>query len=74
MTDVMANVFVDVYPSKAILTLFRDGNCFLIASTVRVYSLRQILLRVVADGSIRSLRKALYDRRSSRFDTAFDGI
>jgi hypothetical protein len=70
----MANLFVDVHPSKAKLTLFCIGNCFLIASTVSVYSLRQMLLRVVADGSTRSSRNALYDRRSSKFDIAFHGI
>jgi len=74
MTDVMANLFVDVHPSKAKLTLFRIGNCFLIASTVSAYCLRQMLLRVVADGSTRSSRNALYDRHSSRFDIMFHGI
>jgi len=74
MTDVMARLFVDVHPSKAKLTLCRDGNCFLIASTVSGYSLQQILLRVVADGSTRSLRIASYDGRSSRFGIAFRGI
>jgi len=74
MTDIIANLFVDVHPSKARLTLFRTGNCFLIASTVSAYSLRGLLLRVVADSSIRSSRNALYDRRSSRFDTAFHGV
>jgi len=64
MTDVMVNLFVDVHPSKAKLTLFRNGNCFLIASIVSEYSLRQMLLRVVADGSTRSSRNALYDLRS----------
>ena len=70
----MANLFVDVHPSKAKLTLFRDGNCFLIASTVSAYSLRQRLPRVVADGSTRSSRNTLYDRPSSRFDIAFHRI
>jgi len=74
MTDFMANLFVDVHPSKAKPTLFRDGNCFLIASTVSAYSLRQMLLRVVADGSTRSSGSALYDCRSSRFDIAFHGL
>jgi hypothetical protein len=74
MTDVNVNLFLDVHPSKAKLTLFLDGNCFLIASTVSVYSLRQILLRVLADGNTKSLRNALYTRHSSRFDIAFDGI
>jgi hypothetical protein len=43
MTNVMANLFVDVNPFKAKLTLFVDASCFLIASTVGEYSLRQIL-------------------------------
>jgi hypothetical protein len=54
MTDVIANLIVDVHPTKAKLTLFRTGNCFIIASTVSAYSLRQMLLTVVADGSNRS--------------------
>jgi len=74
MTDVIANLFVDVHPSKAKPTLFVDGNCFLIASTVSVHSLRQILLRVRADGNTNSLHNTLNDRRSSRFDSAFYGI
>jgi len=74
MTDVIANLFVDVHPSKAKLTLFVDGNCFLIASTVSVYSLRQILLRVLANGNTNSLCNALYDRLSWRFDIGFHGI
>jgi len=74
MTNVIANWFVDVHPSKAKLTLFVDGNCFLIPSTVSVYSLRQIVLRVLADGNTNSLRNALYDRVSSGFDIAFHGI
>ena len=74
MTDIMANLFVDVHPSKAKLTLFRDGNFFLIASTVSAYSVRQMLLRVVADGSTKSSRDALYDCRSSTFDIAFHRI
>ena len=74
MTDVIADLFLDVHPSKAKLTLFVDGNCFLIAFTVSVYSLRQILLRVLADGNTNSLRNALHDCRSSRFDIEFHGI
>jgi len=74
MTDVMASLLVDVHPFKAKLTLFCDGNRFLIASTVSAYSLRQMLLRVVADRSTSSLRNALYDGRSSRFDIALQGI
>jgi hypothetical protein len=74
MTDVIACLFVDVQPSRAKLTLFRIGNCFLIASTVSAYSLRQILLRVIGDGRSRSLGNAIYDSRSSRFEKAFHGI
>jgi len=70
----MGSLFVDVHPSKAKLTLFCDGNCFLIASIVSAYSLLQILLRVVADGITRSSRNAVYDRSSCRFDIAFHGI
>jgi len=54
MTDVLANMFDDVHLSNAKLTLFLNVNCFLIASTVSAYSLRQMLRRVVADGSTRS--------------------
>jgi len=67
----MASLFVDVHPSKAKLTWVRDGKCFLIASTVDAYSLWQMLLRVVADGSTKSSRNSLYDCCSSRFDAAF---
>jgi len=74
MTDVMASLSVDVHPSKVKLTIFRNGNCFLIASTVSAYSLRQMILRVVADGRTASLRNVLYDRRSWRFDIAFQRI
>jgi len=74
MTDVIANMFIDVHPSKAKLTLFLDGSCFLIASTVSVYSLRQILLRVRADSHTSSLRNAFYDRRTLRLNLAFHGI
>jgi hypothetical protein len=74
MTDVIANLFVDAHPSKAKLTLFLDGNCFLIASTVSVYSFWQILRRVLADSKTNWLRNALYDRRNWRFDIALHGI
>jgi len=74
MTEVVASLLVDVQPSKAKLTLFRIGNCFLIASTVSAYSLQQMILRVVADGRTRSSCNALYDRRSSTFDGAFHGL
>jgi len=74
MTDVIANLFVDVRPSKAKLTLFLDVSCYLIASTVSVYSLRQILHRVLADGNTSPLRNVLYDCRSSRLDISFHGL
>jgi len=69
----MPSLFIDVHPSKAKLTLFRIGNYFLIAYTVSAYSLRQILLTVIADGRTRLLRNTLYDHRSSRFDIVFHG-
>ena len=72
--DVIANLFVDVHLSKAKLSLYVDSNCFIIASTVSVYSLWQILLRLLADGNTKSLLNALYDRRSSRFEIAFHGL
>jgi len=74
MTDVMVSLFVDLHPSRANLPLYHDGNCFLIASMVRAYSLRQMLLRVVVDRSTRSSRDVLYDRHSSSFDIAFHGM
>jgi hypothetical protein len=39
-----------------------------------VYSLWQILLRVLADDNTNSLRHVLYDRRSLRFHITFNGI
>ena len=74
MIDVIDTLFVDVHPSKAKLTLFLVGNSFLIASTVSKYSLGQMLLRVLAEGSTSSLHNALYDRLSSGFHIAFHGI
>jgi hypothetical protein len=74
MTDNIASLFVDVHPSKATLTLCFVGNCFLIALMVKKYSLWQILLRELAEGRIRSVGKALNNRRSSRFDITFQGI
>jgi len=74
MTDVIANLFVDVPPSKAKLNLFLDGNCFLIASTVSVYSLRQMLRTKLADSYTNRLRNALYECCISSFDIAFHGI
>jgi len=69
----MACLFVDVHPSKAKLTLFHDGNCFLIASIVNAYTLQQMLLKVVADGSTWSLHNASFDRGCARFNIAFHG-
>jgi len=74
MTDVMASLFLEVHPSKAELTLFRNSNCLVNASTVSAYALRQMLLMVIADGRTRSSRNAFYDRRSSIFDIAFQGM
>jgi hypothetical protein len=74
MTDTIASLFIDVHPSRATLTLCFVGNCFLIALMIKEYSLWQILLRVLVEGKIRSVRKALNDCRSERFDTTFQGI
>ena len=74
MTDVIANLFVDVHASTGRLTLFLDGNRFLIVSTVSEYSLRQMLLKVLADGSLSSPRNALNDRHSARSDIAFHAL
>jgi len=70
----MASLRIDVLPSEAKLTLFCDGNCFLIESTVSAQSLRQMLLMFLEDGPTRSSRNALYDRRSSRLDISFHEI
>ena len=74
MTDITDNLFLDVHPSNDKLTLFLDGNSFLIASTVSVYSLWQVLLRVLADGNTNLLCNALYECRSSMFDIVFHGM
>jgi len=74
MTDITANLFVIVHLSKAKLGLFLDGNSFLIASTVNVYFLRDIFLRVLANGTTNSLCNTLYHSRSLEFDTALHGI
>jgi hypothetical protein len=74
MIDIIAILFDDVHPSKVKLTLFREGNCFLIASTISAYSLGQMLLKVVADRSTRPSCNALYDHHSTRFHTVFHGI
>ena len=67
----MTSVFVDVHRSKAKLTLFRDGNSFLIVSTACAWYLQQMFPKLIADGSTRSSRDALCDHRSSRCDVAF---
>jgi len=59
MTNVMTSLFIDIHASKGKQTLFRDDICFLIPSTVSAYSLQQMLLRVVVDGSTRSLCTAV---------------
>jgi len=74
MTDVMADLFVEVHPSKAKLSLFRNGSWFFIVSTVGAYSLRQMLLRVVTDGRTRTSFNALDDRGSWKFVIAFHGM
>ena len=74
MSDVIANLFVNVHPSNATLTLFLDSNCFLVASTVSMYSLWQILLRVLGDSNTNSLCNAFYDRCRVRFDILFHGV
>jgi len=74
MTDVMGSSFGDVHLSKDILTLFHDGNWFIIASTVGAYSLWHMLLSILADGSTIWPPNALYDRRSSTINIAFHGI
>jgi len=73
MTDGLARVFVDVHSSKAKLTLFCEGNYFLIALSVSANSLQQMSRRVVVDSSTMSDHNDLYDCRSWRFDIAFRG-
>jgi hypothetical protein len=74
MTDVIANLFVDVHPSYGKITVFLNGNCFSIESTDSGYSISQMLLKVLTDGSTGSPGDALYDRCSSRLHLAFHGI
>ena len=74
MTDVIGSFFVDVHLSEAKPTLFLDANWLLLASTISVYSFRQILLRVLVDGNINSLRNELYDHCSLRIDIVFPGL
>jgi len=74
MTDVIASLFMVVHQSNAKLTWFRGRNYFLNASTLSAHSLRQMLLRVAAEASTSSLRNAVSDRQSFRYDLAFWGI
>jgi hypothetical protein len=74
MTHGMASLFVDIDLSKAMETLFFDHNCFLIRSTISVYSLRQMQLNMLAEGSTNSLRNALSGCCSSRLDIEFHGL
>jgi hypothetical protein len=74
MTNVIADLFVDVYPSNAMLSLFLDSNCFLIASRVSEYSIWQMWLRVMADDRTTLPFIALNDGRSSMYHIAFHGI
>jgi len=60
--------------SNAKPTWFLDGNCFFIASTFSEYSLRQMFLTVLIDGSTSSRQNALHDHHSSRSDIAFHGV
>ena len=61
MTNVMANLFANVHLSKAKLTVFLDGNCFVIESIITESSLQQMLVQVSADCSTSSLRNTIYD-------------
>jgi len=59
MTNVIVSFLVDLYQAKAELTSFHYGNCFSIASMASAYSLKQMLLRVVADGRTNLLGNAV---------------
>jgi hypothetical protein len=74
MTDIISSLFFDIHPSNAKLTLFGEGICFLITFTVSAYSLKQMLLRFVAEGIIWLTYTTLYDHHSSSFDIAFHAI
>jgi len=70
----MATLSVDIHLSKAILTSSIHRNCIIIASTISDYSLRQMLLKVLTDGSTSSHHTASFDRSNCRFDNPFHGI
>jgi len=74
MTDVIANLFINVHLCKAKLTLFLDGSYFQIAPTVSEYSLLQMFPKVLVDGSSSSPRNVLTDHHSLRFDILFHGL
>ena len=74
MTNLIPDMFLHVDSFKAKQTLFLDCNCFLIASTVSVYSLQEMMLLMLADGSTTLVRNASYDCCWSRFDNGFHGI
>ena len=74
MTNVIANLFIDVHPWKAKLTLSLDGNCIIISPTASGYCLQQMLPSALADGSTSSLCIALSDCRSCWFDIEFHAI
>jgi hypothetical protein len=70
----MVNFFLDVHPSTAILTLFLDGHCFSIASTVTDYSIWQMLVKESVHDTTDVLRKVLYHCHSCKFDIVFQKI
>jgi hypothetical protein len=60
--------------SKVQLTVLLDGSCFLFASTVSEYSVRQREPQVLGDASNSSLHNALYDHCFTWLNIVFDGI
>jgi len=73
MTDVMANLFVDVHPFRAELTWLHDCNSIWIESTISEYFLRLILLCVLVAGKADSLRNTVYDLLGSGLRIVFPG-
>jgi len=74
MMYIVAKLFLNVNPFNAKLTVCLNGSWFTIASTVGEYSLWQMLVRAVADGTTNLLGSALYDHHNCRLDSAFYGI
>jgi hypothetical protein len=74
MTDFKADLFVDVNPAKAIGMWSLDGNYFLIASMIGLYSLWQRLHSGQADGSSNCHRNASTVQPSFPFHTALQVI